>query len=103
MNQKRSLFFSALTIFILNGASCAEWQTTPVTVDRNRGVAVSTMIENQTMYPEHTHQDRQVMAIDGPKGEGIMESYRKPATDLRKGKEGYNLKLQGASGGMTAQ
>lgn len=67
MNLKASFLFSAAVTVLLNAAGCAEWQTTPVTVDQYRGLAVNRMIETQTMYPEHAWQEQQVMTLDAGK------------------------------------
>ena len=89
MNLKLLLWYASFAIALLSAASCTEWQTTPVTVDRYQGYAVNRMIDTQTMYPEHARREQQVMTMDGPRGEGIMQSYRKPAVDLTKGKERF--------------
>ncbi|MEE9412922.1 MAG: hypothetical protein V3V22_07705 [Methylococcales bacterium] len=80
-----------LTMCIAWLSGCADWQTTPTTVDENHGFAVRQMISNQTLYPEHSQSLKQVTVMDGSKGQQIIRAYRAPATDLRQGKEGVDF------------
>jgi hypothetical protein len=105
MNQKTTMnYLMAPALFsgALMLAGCADFQTTPKNVDRHFGQAVRHTLANQTMYPEHTQQSRQVWGIDGQKSSGIIRSYRMPATDLREGKRRENLEIrdEGGSGGQ---
>lgn len=73
---------------------CADWQTTPTTVDEHHGMAVRQMIQSQTLYPEHSQEFRQELILDGQKAEGIISPYRAPATDLREGKETVEMDVR---------
>lgn len=84
-----------ISIFMFSG--CSEWQTTPVTLDQNHGLAVRHMIKSQTMYPEHALSIKQVNVFDGKKGEQSMKAYRAPVTDLRNAKEGIKFNSQAGS------
>ena len=88
MSLSNNIVFTGLASILLTITGCADWRTTPETVDRYHGMAVKNMIENQTLYPEHNLQHRQVLSIDGPKAETIMKIYREPQDiELQQGKE----------------
>lgn len=74
-------------------SACAEWQSTPVVVDKHHGKAYRHMVKNQTLYPEHGKMYRPVDSLTGPKGESVVEAYRAPVTDLRKGKESTKFEI----------
>lgn len=94
MTLAKAFIITGLSVCFLNVAGCADWQTTPTTVDRHHGMAVKNMIANQTLYPEHGQQPRQVLLIDGQKAEAIIKAYRAPVTDLRSGKESVDFDVQ---------
>lgn len=92
MTYRKTAPFLMLAISQLYG--CADWQTTPTTVDEHHGMAVRQMIQSQTLYPEHSQEFRQDLFLDGQKGEGIINPYRAPATDLREGKEQVEMDVK---------
>lgn len=91
------LRITGLASVLLVLSACAEWQTTPTAVDDNFGLAVSNMIENQTLYPEHGQEFRQDLLIDGQKAEFILKGYRAPVTDLREAKERIEIEIDSGS------
>lgn len=100
MSAFKSTTFISLTACLFTLTGCADWQTTPTTVDEHHGLAVRNMIRNQTLYPEHSLEHRQVLILDGQKSEGIIRPYRAPSTDLRRGKEQVEVEVDssGSSG-----
>jgi|APLak6261664116_1056043.scaffolds.fasta_scaffold103611_1 hypothetical protein len=80
MTLPKTFIIAGLSICLLNVAGCVDWQSTPVTVDKYQGMAVKNMMANQTLYPEHSQQPRQVLLIDGQKAQTIINSYRLPPT-----------------------
>lgn len=101
MSAFRIITHIPLVFGVMTVAGCADWQTTPTTVDEHHGVAVNNMIKNQTLYPEHSLEHRQVLILDGQKGEGIISPYRAPAVDLKRGKEAVEVDV-GSSGGTSS-
>jgi len=91
MTLPKAYIITGLSACLLNVAGCVDWQATPVTVDKYQGMAVKNMIANQTLYPEHTQQPRQVLLIDGQKAQTIIRAYRAPGESLRSGKQRVNL------------
>ncbi len=99
MNSNKShLVLGCFILTILNAVACSEWQTTPVTVDKYRGVAVNSMIDRQTLNP-HPHEDLNPIPMDGQKGQGVIKSYRQTATDLRQGKRSVLIDSTGRRSG----
>ncbi len=85
-------FFTLLTL-----SGCADWNSTPSTVDQHHGLAVREMIKNQTLYPEHGRQPKQVLSLDAKKSEGIMRAYRATAMDLERGKQNVTINVDGGN------
>ena len=86
--------FAGLTVFVNLLSGCADWQTTPTTVDEHHGFAVRKMIADQTLYPEHSQTITEVTVMDGPKGQQIIRAYRAPTTDLRQGKKAIDFNAE---------
>lgn len=80
-------------------SGCADWQTTPTSVDKNHGVAFRQMVNNQTLYPEHGKEFRQVLMLDGQKSEDVIGAYRNTDIDLEQGKEAVTINVGGGSSG----
>lgn len=74
----KTFIITGLSICLLTMAGCADWQTTPTTVDKHFGKAVKNMVANQTLHPEHSRQHRQELFIDGQKAQTIITDYRLP-------------------------
>lgn len=91
----------AITVIItpqlLNG--CADWQTTPTTLDKHHGAAFRQMVQSQTLYPEHGKEFRQELYIDGQKSEQAIRAYRQADVDMDEGKSAVTINLGGSSGG----
>lgn len=89
----------AVTVFIapqlLTG--CADWQTTPRTLDEHHGVAFRQMVQNQTLYPDHGKVSRQELYIDGQKSEQAIRAYRGQSVNLEEGKSAVTINLGGGS------
>lgn len=79
-------------------SGCADWQTTPTSVDENHGVAFRQMVKNQTLYPENGKEFRQELILDGQKSEEVIRAYRNTDIDLQQSKEGIVINLGGSSG-----
>ena len=96
MKTLSPFMMTGFTSILLSMSGCADWRTTPETVDRYHGVAVKNMISNQTLHPEHGLKHRQVLSIDGPKAETIIETYRAPQSiKLEEGKEPVQVDIEG--------
>lgn len=79
MISGKTFINAGLGICLLFMAGCADWQTTPTTVDKHFGKAVKNMVANQTLYPEHSQQLLpEVRSLDGQKGQRALTDYRLP-------------------------
>lgn len=86
----------------LSMSGCADWQTTPTTLDKHHGVAYRQMVKNQTLYPEHSKEIRQELILDGQKSEEIIRAYRNTDIDLEQSKSGITINLGGNGGGSSS-
>jgi hypothetical protein len=101
MRSKIALIFVLAASYLAISGCLADWRTTPTTVDRYHGQAVKHMVANQTLYPEHGEQHRQVLLLDGPKAQGDITNYRLPPkvdqiTILQKSKERLDFEINQA-------
>jgi len=80
---------------------CAEWNSVPIVVDENFGRAVTNMVKNQTLYPEHGRNDNPILTLDGQKAEGVINAYRAPPLEknLDKAKQGVDLNIKNTGTG----
>lgn len=76
---------------------CADWQTTPTTLDEHHGAAFRQMVQNQTLYPEHGKVPRQELYIDGQKSEQAIRAYRQADVDMEEGKSAVTINVGGSS------
>ena len=82
-------------LFLTLISGCAEWNSVPIVVDGNFGRAVTNLVKNQTLYPEHGRNDNPILTLDGQKAEGVINAYRAPASEkLDKAKQGVDINIK---------
>lgn len=102
--QTHNKTHAGLLALILMVAGCAEWNSHPVVVERNFGKAVSGMVQNQTLYPEHGQDDTPILTMDGQKAETGIRAYRDFPNSIRNGhledaKNGVNFDVKNVGSG----